>query len=373
MRFALNLMLLGGLSLSFACGSEDDPTAAGTGGLPGGGGGAPGGSGGLGAASGGVPGGGGVPSAGGGPGSTGGVGSGGVAVGSGGVGSGGIIGSGGSAGGGTGGTGGAATGGAGTGGGKSGDGKCCSSGNCICREPVPSALTGAEGPFTSQNYSLAGVGCIYYPTNAEPPFSAVAIADGLGGSGGCGVAQTGRWGPFLASYGIVTMIVSTSAGDQPAQRATALLEGIAGFKAENQKSGGPLFQKLAGRYGTGGFSMGGGGTTRAATQDKTLLSSLGIMAWSPVGQGVTVPTIFICGSSDGLAGCSGHGTPAYNAMPATTPKLRVTLQSGHVGQPSAGSNMSGAWGLAFQKVYLDGDERWKPLLLAGDSDATNIQ
>jgi hypothetical protein len=218
-------------------------------------------------------------------------------------------------------------------------------------------------------------GCIYYPTSAAatPPFSAIAISDGLGGSGGCGIAQTGRWGAFLASYGIVTMIVTTGAGDSPQIRGTKLAGGITAFKSENTKSGGQLFGKLAGRYATGGFSMGGGGTTHAATADSTLKASLGIMAWSPVGRGVTVPTIFICGNSDGLAGCGGHGTPAYNAMPTTTPKLRTTITSGHVGQPSAGGNMSGAWGLAFLKLYLDGDERWKATLLSGRNDATTIQ
>ena len=33
---------------------------------------------------------------------------------------------------------------------------------------------------------------------------------------------------------------------------------------ENTKNGSPLFGKLSGRYGTSGFSMGGGGTTYAA-------------------------------------------------------------------------------------------------------------
>jgi hypothetical protein len=214
---------------------------------------------------------------------------------------------------------------------------------------------------------------VYYPTNAEPPFSAVAISDGFLGRGGCGTAQTGRWGPFLASYGIVTMIINTTGSDSPTVRGTKLTAAIGAYKAENTKSGSPLFGKLAGRYGTGGFSMGGGGTTRAAAQDSTLKSSLAIMPYQPVGMGVTVPTIFICGSSDGTASCTSHGTPAYNAMPETTPKIRVTVTSGHAGQPSAGSNMSGAWGLAFQKAFLDGDERWITLLKSAPSNATNIQ
>jgi hypothetical protein len=214
---------------------------------------------------------------------------------------------------------------------------------------------------------------VYYPTDAEPPLAAVAIADGFSGSGGCGSFQTGEWGPFYASHGIVTMIVNTGSEDQPAIRAVALLDGIAGFKAENENSGSPLYQKLAGRYGTSGFSMGGGATTIASVDDPTLLTSVALMAWGPTGSGVTVPTLFTCGSSDGLAPCSSHGTPAYGAIPESTPKMIVTVSSGHAGQPSSGGGMQGAWGLAFQKVFLEGDERWLPILLSGDYDATNIQ
>ena len=46
--------------------------------------------------------------------------------------------------------------------------------------------------------------------------------------------------------------------------------------------------------------------------------------------------------------------------------------AGHVGESSADKNMAGAWGLAFQKVFLEGDERWRPVLLGGDYDDTNI-
>jgi hypothetical protein len=97
------------------------------------------------------------------------------------------------------------------------------------------------------------------------------------------------------------------------------------------------------------------------------------MAWTPIGNGVTVPTLFTCGSSDGLATCTTHGTPAYNAMPDTTPKMIVTVPSGHAGQPSSGASQQGAWGLAFQKLFLDGDERWREVLLSGDYDQTTIQ
>ncbi|MDH5675954.1 MAG: hypothetical protein OEZ06_27770 [Myxococcales bacterium] len=253
-------------------------------------------------------------------------------------------------------------------------GSCCADGDCICRDTPPAARTSDPGPYGTDSYSLAGVGCIYYPTDAEPPFSAVAVSDGYLGSGGCSaLAQTSGWGPLYASYGIVAMIIETLGSDQPSTRGRKLNTGIEGLKAENEKSGSPIFGKLAGRYGTSGFSMGGGGTTYASTTDPSLRSSVAIMPWGPVSAGITVPTLVTCGSSDTIASCLSHGTPLYAGLPASTSKMRVTVTSGHAGQPSSGAGEQGAWGLAFQKVFLDGDERWLPLLTSGGHDESNIQ
>jgi hypothetical protein len=238
---------------------------------------------------------------------------------------------------------------------------------------VPAALTSANGPFETDSYDLQGAGCVYYPTNAEPPFAAVAISDGYGGTGGCGRTQTNGWGPLYASHGIVAMIIDTGSGDQPNVRGQKLTAGIAAFKKENEKSGSPLFGKLAGRYGTSGFSMGGGGTTYAAQDDDTLLTDVAMMPWGPVRSGVKVPTLVICGASDTTAPCSSHGTPAYQGIDNSVPKMRVQVSGGHNGQPTAGGGNSGKYGLAFQKVFLEGDERWRPLLVAADSEDTNIK
>jgi hypothetical protein len=248
---------------------------------------------------------------------------------------------------------------------------CCAT--CICRGPAPTGLVSEDGDSSYDSYAQ-GVGCVYYPTTAEPPWAAVALADGFGGSGGCSAfAQTSGWGPFYASHGIVAMIVDTTGGDQPRTRGTKLLGGIEALKAENEDSTSPLFGKLAGRYGTSGFSMGGGGTTFAAAENSELMSSVGLMAWTPTGSGVTVPTLFICGASDGLATCGGHSMPAYGAMPETTDKMLAFVSASHVGQPSAGGGMQGAFALAFQKVYLEGDERWRPILLDIEYESTNIK
>ncbi len=254
-----------------------------------------------------------------------------------------------------------------------GKGSCCMDGNCLCRGMMPTELTSAKGPYNTESYTISGAGCVFYPTDAEPPFAGVAVADGFGGAGGCGSFQTGAWGPLLASHGIVAMIVSTGSGDQPAQRGKALTEGIAAFKSENMKQGSPLFGKMADRYGTSGFSMGGGGTTYASQSDKSLKSSVAIMPWGPVRSGVMTPTMVICGASDGVASCGAHGIPAYEGIPESVPKIRVTVSGGHNGQPSAGGGNSGKYGLAFTKLFLEGDERWRPLLVGAKADASNVK
>lgn len=253
-----------------------------------------------------------------------------------------------------------------------GTGECCADGNCLCHGPVPNSLTADRGPFKTQSYSHSA-GCIYYPTDAEPPFAAVAVSDGFLGSGGCGRTQTNEWGPLYASWGIVTMIINTTGSDQPNVRGRKLSAAIEAFKAENQKSGSPLYQKLAGRYGTSGFSMGGGGTTYAAAADPSLRTSVAIMPWGPTQTPVKIPTLIICGSSDGIAPCGSHGTPYYGRLSNDMPKMRVEVSGGHNGQPSAGGSASGRAGLAFQKVFLEGDERWRPLLLSVRAAQTTIK
>jgi hypothetical protein len=255
---------------------------------------------------------------------------------------------------------GGATAGGGAGTGMMGAGACCKDGDCLCHGEPPAAPTNMAGPFKTMSYDIASAGCVFYPTDAEPPFAAVTISDGFGGSGGCGPSQTGQWGPLYASWGIVAMIIHTGSGDQPQQRGTKLTAGVAAFKMENMKSGSPLMGKLSGRYGTSGFSMGGGGTTFSAMADKTLKSNVSIMAWTPATSGITVPSLFIFGSSDTLAGTMGMSS--YRSIMGTTPKMAVTVNSGHAGQPTSGGGASGKAGLAFQKVYLEGDERWKPIL-----------
>jgi pimeloyl-ACP methyl ester carboxylesterase len=257
-------------------------------------------------------------------------------------------------------------------GGSKGTGECCADGNCLCHGPEPTGLTSKSGPYKTTTFTIS-TGTVHYPTNAEPPFAGVAVCGGFLNTG----PEMAPWGPFYASYGIVTVITTTTGADLPDLRATKLLASIKELDAENTKSGSPLNGKLAGRYGTSGYSMGGGGTTIASGQQPTLRTSVGLAPWAPTGANVTVPTLLLCGASDTVAPCS-MAQGAYTAIAASTPKMMVTIPStthfDWFGPTDAGGGISGEAALAFQKVYLEGDERWKPLLSKVRGEvATNIQ
>jgi hypothetical protein len=55
----------------------------------------------------------------------------------------------------------------------------------------------------------------------------------------------------------------------------------------------------------------------------------------------------------------------YDAIPEMTPKMMLTIPGAThfswFGPGDAGGGLSGQVALAFQKVFLEGDERWKPL------------
>jgi pimeloyl-ACP methyl ester carboxylesterase len=233
-------------------------------------------------------------------------------------------------------------------------------------------LTSSNGSFAVSTFTIS-TGTVHYPTDAEPPFAAVALCGGFTNTG----PEMAPWGPFYASHGIVVVITTTLGFDQPADRATKLLAAITELKGQNTDSASPLFGKLAGRYGTSGYSMGGGGTTIASVTDMTLRTSVGLAPWGPTGTNVQVPTLLLCGLSDTTAPCS-MAQGAYTAISGSKMMVSITgaTHFNWFGPTDAGSGMSGKYALAFQKVFLEGDERWRSLLLqmpSSGTQTTNIQ
>jgi pimeloyl-ACP methyl ester carboxylesterase len=253
-------------------------------------------------------------------------------------------------------------------------GSCCPTGDCLCHGTPPARLSAAKGPYKTASLRLS-TGTAYYPTDAPPPFAGIAICPGFTNTG----PEMADWGPFYASWGIVIVVTNTGGLDDPPTRGDLLLGSIKALKAENTKSGSPLNGKMSGRYGTSGYSMGGGGTTYASSEDPTLKSSVGLAAWEPIGRNIKVPTLLMCGSADLVAECS-HTDGSYNAIPNTTPKMKIVISGAEhlaswFGPDQAGNGTSGGYALAFNKVYLEGDTRWKTLLLTkpqGHEMTTNI-
>jgi hypothetical protein len=214
---------------------------------------------------------------------------------------------------------------------------------------------------------------VYYPTNAPAPFAGISLCGGFLNTGW----EMTDWGEFYASWGIVTAITWTGSLDLPGWRGLLLAAAVADLKKENTRALSPLYQKMSDRYGTSGYSMGGGGSTQASAGDSSLKVGIGMAAWSPTGRGVTVPTLLMCGDSDLIAGCSSNSEWAYSQISNSVPKMWVMIGATHLSWfgPGVDWGLGGAYGLAFAKLFLEGDQRWKTTLLnLGDGwVTTNIR
>jgi hypothetical protein len=230
-------------------------------------------------------------------------------------------------------------------------------------DPPLTGLSDRGGPYWVDSYEIDS-GRVYYPRDAPAPFAGLSLCGGFLNSG----VEMTSWGDFFASWGIVTVITWTGIFDTPNVRGWALAAAVEELKGENSNPLSPVYQKMSDRYGTAGYSMGGGGSTVAAAGDSTHKVSIGLAPWTPTGFGVSTPSLFICGSTDLVAGCS-HNDWAYAELSESVPKMNAMVSGGHLQWfgPDAGWGAGGGLALGFAKVFLEGDTRWKAPLLAMDS------
>ncbi|HET8933582.1 MAG TPA: hypothetical protein VFN67_09090 [Polyangiales bacterium] len=234
-----------------------------------------------------------------------------------------------------------------------------------------------NGPYKVESYAdgikdgpafLAAT--IYYPVDADPPFAGIVACPGFTAL----QDSVAPWGPFLASHGIVLMTIDTNTtGDSVDLRQEALLDALSSLKAEQERSDSPIKGKLdMARFGLMGWSMGGGGTWLNANTHpelKSALSLAGHIATQAGGAGqltkVTVPTLMLAGDADDAILGLGMSQPVYEAIPESTPKIlyEVAGASHFDIQPSTGGGLFGLYGLSWQKVFLEGDMRFKKFLL----------
>ncbi|MET0342402.1 MAG: dienelactone hydrolase family protein [Polyangiales bacterium] len=210
----------------------------------------------------------------------------------------------------------------------------------------------------------------FYPTDATPPFAAVAFSPGF-------TATKEQYqeflGPLYASHGIVLLLTTpTSTGDLPQQRSDDLKAALEVLKAENARAGSPLQGKIAtDRLGVTGHSMGGGGTLWAANSlGNQIKVAIPLQPWQP-GQRfdkITAATLFISAQNDTIAGNAQNSSVHYASIPSSVPKYFVEFAgaSHFLTSNNRGSNYPGQskYMVAFLKAYLEDDTRYLEVLNA---------
>lgn len=247
-------------------------------------------------------------------------------------------------------------------------------------DPTKESASGtAMGPFKTGNMTMGykdmpgfASGTIWYPTDeaAKPPYACVSVVPGFTAP----EASIREWGPFLASYGIVTFTIMTnSAADQPDVRATALLDALESCKAENDRADSPLAKKIdKDRLGVAGWSMGGGGTLIASSKTPSLKAAVSFAAWGPTGGAMNmVPVLMFEATADPLA--ANMSDSYYMSTPDSVSKMLFEVNgAGHdvANSPKNSSGIIGLYGLSWFKVFLEGDMRFKQFLTADKPSIT---
>lgn len=267
-------------------------------------------------------------------------------------------------------------------------GACCSDGDCLCHEDVVNATTATNnGPFTVRTLRVDGGndyggGTVFFPSNASAPFSAFVMCPGFTAR----QSSIRDWGPFFASHGIVIMTMDTSSTRDPVSaRDDQLLAALDDLRAEHARSGSPLAGALdLSRLGVAGWSMGGGGAWLAGQATPALKSVISLAGHHrtaggarAVASNLRVPTLMLAGSADSRTlGGGGQSQAVFEIMSNATPKMLYEVQgAGHFvwGTPRTNGGAVGRYALSWQKVFLDGDERFLEFLLEEGPNASDFR
>jgi triacylglycerol lipase len=188
------------------------------------------------------------------------------------------------------------------------------------------------------------------------------------------------WGWFLASHGFVVLTFNpNNLIDLPATRAAALQAAVATLQAEHARAGSPVQGKLdTTKYAFIGHSMGGGGALLAAKGNTSVKAVIALQAWSGPADtfaDVTAPTLSLAGEKDTIAPAPTYARRLYDSVPATTKKVYAEFdEAGHAYStdlfpqvtytprdiPMA--TLSARLGLAWLKVFVVGDDSYRPLI-----------
>lgn len=230
----------------------------------------------------------------------------------------------------------------------------------IGQAPTAANITG-NGSFAVTSTAVTGAsgfggGTVYYPS-AEGRYPVVAIAPGF----------TQAWsaiqwlGPRLSSWGFVVVGINTNSSlDFPASRGTQLLAALNWAVASAPAA---VTARADGtRRGVAGYSMGGGGTLEALSQDTTGVVKAGVplapwhtdTTWAQV----TEPVFIIGGQNDSTAPVASHAKPMYNGLGG--PKTYVELAGAPHSFPRTDNATTSRALVSWFKRWLNGDARFTP-------------
>jgi len=244
--------------------------------------------------------------------------------------------------------------------------------------PAGTADLGGDGVYTVLSYTdfpevaEFSQGTIYYPVGTPGPIGGVVIAPGYTER----QSHIEWWGPRLASHGYAVLLLDTNdPRDRPAARADALVAGIRVLKGESTRTGSRLFGRIASdRMAVMGHSMGGGGALRVAAEHGDMVRAIIPFApWEPEAglSGIAVPTLIIAAEDDRIAEVDEHAWRHFNAIPRSTPKVYMELKGGDhfIADTERGDDLStvGRYALAWLKLHLDGEERYRAFFFGGPS------
>ena len=207
---------------------------------------------------------------------------------------------------------------------------------------------------------------IYYPSNGNN-LSSIVLVPGFMNT----EFTIQNWGPFLASYGIVTMTIGTNAlTDNEFDRRDALQDAIISLKEEDARFLSPLFGRLnLNSISVGGFSKGGGGAQLLAKIDSSLKAIISLYPFieNPVALDFihNIPTLIVSGQLDIIAPPTLHADLHYDFIPSSTSKLKFEVALGSHDAllgPSGANGEVGERVLSWLAYFMLNDNCYCPLI-----------
>lgn len=248
-------------------------------------------------------------------------------------------------------------------------------------DPSTSILEASKGPYSVNTinvsrYSASGFGggTIHYPTNTSGTMGAVAVVPGFISY----ESSIKWWGPKLASHGFVVITINTNSGyDLPNSRANQLSSALDHIINQSNSSSSAISGMVdSSRLGAIGWSMGGGGALKLATQRtmKAIIPQAPYYSGSNSFNRITTPTMIIACESDTIAPVYRHASSFYNTISSSTDKAFLEVNNGsHYCANTGYSNesMLGKYGVAWMKRFIDEDARYSQFLCGPSHTSDN--